>query len=97
VATSGNYERFTKVGERRFSHILDPRTGWPVEETVLQVTVIAPSGTEADALATACTVLGPEAGRKLAEELPDVEALFLSRSGSGLKAVATSGFPGEDR
>ncbi len=97
VATSGNYERFTMVGDEKFSHILDPRTGRPVEDTVLQVTVIAPSGTEADALATALTVLGPEAGLKLAEQLPDVEALFLSKSGDGLETRRTSGFPGEGR
>ncbi len=97
VATSGNYERFTLVGDERFSHILDPRTGRPVKNAVLQVTVIAPSGTEADALATALTVLGPDAGLALAEQLPDVEALFLSKTATGLASRATSGFPGGGR
>ncbi len=97
VATSGNYERFTMVEDERFSHILDPRTGQPVVNAVLQVTVIAPSGTEADALATALAVLGPEAGIALAEQLPDVEALFLSKAASGLVPRATSGFPGGSR
>jgi len=97
VATSGNYERFTMVGDEKFSHILDPRTGRPVKDTVLQVTVIAPSGTEADALATALTVLGPEAGLALAEQLPDVEALFFLRSAEGFDSRSTSGFPGETR
>jgi thiamine biosynthesis lipoprotein len=97
VATSGNYERFTMVGDQRFSHILDPRTGRPVTDSVLQVTVIAPTGTEADALATALTVLGPDAGLRLAEKLPDVEAVFFAKSGAGLESRATSGFPGETR
>jgi FAD:protein FMN transferase len=97
VATSGNYERFTTIGDRRYSHILDPRTGRPVEDAVLQVTVIGTSGTEADAVATALTVLGPVEGMKLAEELPALEALFVLRGPDGLLFKASSGFPERKR
>ncbi|MFN3466508.1 MAG: FAD:protein FMN transferase [Candidatus Brocadiales bacterium] len=69
VATSGDYERFLVVDGKRYSHILDPRTGWPVEGMV-SVTVIAPSATEADALSTSVFVLGEEKGQELLEGSP---------------------------
>lgn len=95
AATSGNYERFTRIGDERFSHIVDPRTGRPVPDAVAQVTVIAKDGTTADALATALTVLGRVAGKALAERLPDVEALYVSRGADGrYERDGTSGFPG---
>ncbi|HCJ10261.1 MAG TPA: hypothetical protein DHW14_03750, partial [Clostridiales bacterium] len=59
VATSGDYERFFVHEGRRYHHILDPSTGWPVSG-VVSVTVLAPTAAEADALATALFVLGPE-------------------------------------
>jgi thiamine biosynthesis lipoprotein len=94
VATSGNYERYTEIDGKRYSHIVDPRTGRPVPDAVVQVTVIALDGARADALATAFTVLGVEAGLALAERLDGVEALFLVRDGDGFRRVRTSGFPG---
>jgi thiamine biosynthesis lipoprotein len=94
VATSGNYERYTEIDGKRYSHIVDPRTGRPVPDAVVQVTVIAPDGARADALATAFTVLGVEGGRNLAETLDGVEALFLVRDGEGFRRLPTSGFPG---
>jgi thiamine biosynthesis lipoprotein len=93
VATSGNYERYTEVGGKRYSHILDPRTGRPVPDAVVQVTVIARDGTEADALATALTVLGPVEGLQLVEGRPGVEALFIVREGEGFEEIASAGFP----
>jgi thiamine biosynthesis lipoprotein len=62
LATSGNEEQFFDYGGRRFSHIIDPRTGWP-SEGVTSVSVVAPSGALSDALATAFFV----GGRELAE------------------------------
>jgi thiamine biosynthesis lipoprotein len=97
AATSGNYERTTEIAGKRYSHILDPRTGRPVPDAVTQVTVMAPTGLEADALATALVVLGPESGLRLAQELPNVEALFLLPDGDGFRSVATTGFPGGRR
>jgi len=94
VATSGNYARYTTVVGKRYSHILDPRTGRPVDDAVLQVTVIGTSGTEADALATALAVLGVEEGLRLAEGLPEVEALYLFREDGEIRDAKTSGFPG---
>lgn len=66
VVTSGDYERFFEVDGVRYHHILDPRDGRPA--TACQsVTVVAATAAEADALATAAFVLGPEAGRLLVE------------------------------
>jgi thiamine biosynthesis lipoprotein len=97
AATSGNYERTTEIAGKRYSHILDPRTGRPVPDAVTQVTVLAPTGLEADALATALVVLGVDAGLRLAEELPNVEALFLVPDGGDFRAAGTRGFPGGAR
>jgi thiamine biosynthesis lipoprotein len=68
------------VDGTRYQHILDLRTGWPVRE-VTSTTVIAGNGTDADALATAMTVLGWERGLALVESLPDTEALAIDREG----------------
>ena len=68
VATSGDYERFFIYDGRRYEHIIDPRTGLPLEGGVSSVTVIHPgSCLAADALATTMCVLGPEDGRRFLE------------------------------
>ncbi len=92
VATSGHYRRFVSIGGQRFSHILDPRTGRPVEDPA-SVTVVAGTALLADGLATAITVLGLERGLALAESLPDVEALIVAGSSENPRQAATSGFP----
>ena len=62
-----------------------------------QVTVLAPTALEADALATALVVLGVDAGLRLAEERPNVEALFLVTDGEDVRTIGTRGFPGGAR
>jgi thiamine biosynthesis lipoprotein len=75
-STSGDYERgFVRDG-RRYHHILDPRTGYPTQGC-RSVTVIAKDGLTADAWDTALFVLGAERGLKLAEKLPDIQAVFV--------------------
>ncbi len=69
VATSGDYQQFFEIDGSRYSHIIDPRTGHPVENKVISVTVLADSAATADALSTAIFVLGKEKGTKLLEEL----------------------------
>ncbi len=68
IATSGDYERFFTADGRRYSHIIDPRTGAPTQGSTVSVTVIAKTATEADALATAVFILGPERGIELLED-----------------------------
>ena len=80
VVTSGDYEQYFIHDGRRYSHIIDPRTGWPA--TGLQaVTVICPDAELADALATAAFVLGIEEGLALVERMEGVEALFVTETG----------------
>ncbi len=72
MATSGDYRNFFQEDGRRYSHIIDPRSGRPVAHRLVSATVLDPSCARADALATALMVLGPEKGYELAleEELP---------------------------
>ncbi|NJN64881.1 MAG: FAD:protein FMN transferase [Acidobacteria bacterium] len=74
VCTSGNYARFAEIGGRRFSHIIDPRSGWPADATP-SVTVIGPDTLTVDTWATALSVLGPEGLARLPENL---DALILT-------------------
>jgi thiamine biosynthesis lipoprotein len=90
IATSGDYRRYFQPSQgRRASHTLDPRSGWPIANDVASVTVIAPSCMAADALSTALTVLGPEAGLAFAETR-SLAARFLLRADAGLVASTSS-------
>jgi thiamine biosynthesis lipoprotein len=82
IATSGDYRRHYQVRDRRASHTLDPRTGWPIDNGVASVTVLAPTCMEADALSTALTVLGPDDGLAFAEAR-NLATRFLLRTGGG--------------
>jgi thiamine biosynthesis lipoprotein len=88
VATSGDYRRYFHHAQRRASHTLDPRTGYPIANDVASVTVLAPTCMAADALSTALTVLGLDAGLPFAEQR-GVAARFLLRENGGLREVAT--------
>jgi thiamine biosynthesis lipoprotein len=88
VATSGNYARYTEIGDRRYSHIVDPRTGQPAE-TTQSVTVVAPTATTADIWATALSVLGPEGLGQLPE---GVEVLMVVGVKEDHQVLCTSGF-----
>ncbi|MDP2905407.1 MAG: FAD:protein FMN transferase, partial [Candidatus Omnitrophota bacterium] len=70
VATSGDYEQFFIAQNKRYAHILDPRTGYPAQKAVEAVTVTADSGLTADVLATAICVLGAEKARELIKKYP---------------------------
>lgn len=76
VSTSGNYQRYVEIQGKKYSHIVDPRTGWTADN-VPSVTVIGPDTVTTDILGTALSVLGVEEGLKLVESMPDVEALFI--------------------
>ena len=82
VATSGDHVRFFEQGGERFSHTIDPRSGYPVTHALTSVTVIHSSCMKADALATALFVLGPEAGFDFAAH-HSVAARFVSRVDDG--------------
>ncbi|MBK6946893.1 MAG: FAD:protein FMN transferase [Haliscomenobacter sp.] len=80
IATSGNYRRGFSIQGKWYSHIVDPRTAFPVRE-VVSATVVAPNATDAGALATAFNVLSPEESKKLAATLPGVEYLIVGKDG----------------
>ena len=80
LATSGPAHRGFRIGDRRYSHLIDPRSGRPVER-VVAATVVAPRGLDADALATALNVLTIDEGLPLVESLPGVECLIVSAEG----------------
>jgi thiamine biosynthesis lipoprotein len=81
IATSGDYEQFISIGGRRYSHILDPRSGKPVSG-LTSVTVFSTSAADSDALATALFVMGSGEGIEFVEGFADVEALFVAEDGS---------------
>lgn len=81
VTTSGSYEQYVEIGGRNYSHIIDPRTGFP-QEGVVSATVIAPITYEADALATALCVLSQQEGIELIESMGESYAALLIVSDS---------------
>lgn len=82
VVTSGSYERGYTVGGKRYSHILDPKSGRPVENDLLSVTIIADQAADADALSTACFVMGYDNARALIDSLDGFEAVFVTADGA---------------
>ncbi len=93
MATSGDYRIFFRVGDRSYSHILDPQTGQPVTNGVVSATVVAANCTVADGLATALMVMGPEKGVALVDRLASVECLIVVRQPDGtLTDYPSSGF-----
>jgi thiamine biosynthesis lipoprotein len=78
VVTSGIYERFFEDGGRRYHHILSTADGYPVENGLLSVTIIAEHSIDADGLSTTVFALGYAKGRALIESVPGVDAIFVS-------------------
>ncbi len=83
VATSGDYRIYFEIDGERFSHLVDPRTGYPIRHDLVSVTVVHPSTAIADAWATALIVLGYEAARQLADE-QQLAVYFVRRDGDVL-------------
>ncbi len=91
VSTSGNYERFYTIQGKRFSHIIDPRSGYPANG-VVSATVIAPTAEEANAFSTPLCVLGGKAGMKLLSASKNVEAYVLEDVDGRLVPSETPGY-----
>ena len=81
IVTSGNYRKFYIKDGKKYAHTIDPRTGYPVEHDLLSATIVAPTAAEADALATACMVIGPEKAREFIESRPDIEGYLITSEG----------------
>lgn len=88
VATSGILAQSYRIGSRRYGHIVNPATGAPAAGALVSVSVLAPTGTRADALATALFAMGTERGVDHARAT-GLSAVFLARDGKGFRTVAT--------
>ena len=82
VVTSGIYERFFEKDGNFYHHILDPKTGMPINNNLASVTIISKESTTGDALSTACFVLGLDKGMELIDNLDNVHAIFLDQDGN---------------
>jgi len=91
MATSGDYRNYFEANGRRYSHSIDPRTGYPVAHDLVSVTVLHPSAMVADAWATALTVLGAERGAAVAEA-QGLAVYFIRRAGDGFEHSHTPAF-----
>lgn len=80
VVTSGNYEKYVIFNEKRYTHIIDPRTGYP-SSGIISVSIFAPSAELADALATSVFVMGLETGLDRISQLPKIECIIIDENG----------------
>lgn len=93
MATSGDYRNFLEVGGTRYSHTIDPKTGFPVRSNIASVTVVHELCALADAWATALNAMGFESALSFAEE-NKISAYFIVRKNGGFEAYASSSFDG---
>ena len=91
VATSGDYRIYYEQDGVRYSHLIDPSTGYPITHNVVSVTVIHPSSMTADGLATALIVMGKEKALELAEKY-DIAALLITKEKDGFTEYTSAKF-----
>ena len=93
LATSGNYRNFRYVNNKKVSHTIDPKTGYPANHSLLSVTIIANECAYADAIATACMVMGLDKSLTFCKTTPGIEAYFIYADEQGkMGTCATEGF-----
>lgn len=83
ITTSGSYQKYVQFGDQYFSHIIDPRTGYPVDNNIVTVTVLAPKAILADGLDNAFMVMGKEATFSWLEKNPDIGVYMVYRDLNG--------------
>lgn len=86
MVTSGIYERYFEHEGKRYHHIIDPFTGAPSESDLAGVTIVSQNSAQADALSTACLLLGSEDALELIEKIDGAEALLVTREGEIYKS-----------
>lgn len=93
LATSGNYRNFYIEDGKKYAHTIDPKTGYPVQHSLLSATVIANEGMTADGFATTFMVLGLEKSIELSKQIPDLEVYFIYADETGnYKTYMSEGF-----
>ncbi len=91
IATSGDAFQFVEIDGRRYSHIVDPHTGLGLTQRS-SVSILASNGTDADAIASAVSVLGPDAGLAFVKQRPGIEALIVVKKEGHIVTRQTKGF-----
>lgn len=91
LATSGDYRNYIEFEGQKFSHEIDPRTGFPARNSIASVTVLSKSCMDADALATGLMIMGYNRGRVLVESLDGFEALWILHLGNGFQIIQSDG------
>ena len=92
IVTSGNYRKFYLKDGKKYSHSIDPRTGYPVTHNLLSATIVASDALTADAYATYCMVVGLEESKKLLESRTDLEGCLIYDEGGIFKTWCSEGF-----
>lgn len=92
MATSGNYRNYYEMDGKKYSHTIDPRTGYPVQHSLLSATIVAPDCMTADAWATACMVGGLENAKVWVKDNPEIKGYFIYEEGGVLKVWKSEGF-----
>nr|MCR5003516.1 FAD:protein FMN transferase [Bacteroidales bacterium] len=95
VVTSGNYRKYYIVDGKKYAHIIDPRTGYPVQHSLLSATIVADDAMSADAYATYCMIIGPEAAKKFILSRSDLQAYLIiadDSSKTGMTEWTSPGF-----
>lgn len=92
IVTSGNYRKFYVRDGKKYSHSIDPRTGYPVGHTLLSATIVAEDATKADAYATYCMVIGLEASRDFLASRPDLEGCLVYDEDGVFRTWCSDGF-----
>ncbi|MBU8911609.1 MAG: FAD:protein FMN transferase [Desulfobacterales bacterium] len=92
LATSGNYRNFFELNGKTFSHIIDPKTGFPVDNQIVSASVISKDCTFADGLATALMVMDVQKGISLVNSLENTECLIIRKKDQNMVSHASENF-----
>ena len=92
IVTSGNYRKFYVKDGKKYSHSIDPRTGYPVTHSLLSATIVADDALTADAYATYCMVVGLEESKKLLESRSDLEGCLIYDEDGEFRTWCSEGF-----
>lgn len=91
LATSGNYRKFYEVDGKKYSHTINPKSGYPVEHNLLSATVIAKDAMTADAIATYLMVVGLDRAKEVLKSMPEVDAYLVYSHEGEFKVYKTDG------